>query len=126
MKKQIDPNIYCVMLGANKRDEKGRHKYSASRIEYVVENKTKALQVYSEYCEQLNQFKAEEWTSGIVQMFNPIILPNGHYTTYSTEANICEFRFGYQEEKNQEVENETIIEKKTKAPMRRGSKNRNF
>lgn len=120
-----NPNIFCIMLGANKRDEKGRHVYSASRMEYVVENKRKALEKYAEYCKELDQFKAKEWTSGMVQMFNPIVLPNGHYTTYTIGENICECRFGFQEEQK-ESEDEIAIVRKAKAPMRRINKKRHF
>ena len=125
MKQQIDPNIYCVMLGANKKNERGWPMYSASRIEYVVKNKAKALQAYTEYCKQLDQFKADNWTGGMVQMFNPIVLPNGHYTTYSTEENICEYKFGIQEEKK-EGDDEIAIIKKPKTSMQRNNKKRHF
>lgn len=124
MKQQIDPNIFCVMLGANKKDGK-RPVFSASQVEYVVENKTKALQVYAEYCRKLDQFKSDEWTSGIVQMFHPVILPGGHYTTYSNEENICEYRFGYQEEKKEDEDGIAVV-KKPKASMQRNNKKRNF
>lgn len=126
MKQKIDPNIYCVMLGANKKDEKGGPLFSASRMEYVVENKTKALQKYAEYCKELDQFKAEDWSSGIVQMFNPIILPNGSFTTYTTADNICEYRFGIQEKQQKEDSDGIAIVKKPKTSVQRSNKKRNF
>lgn len=125
MKQQIDPNIYCVMLGANKKDGK-RPIFSASKVEYVVENKTKALQVYADYCRKLDQFKSDEWTSGIVQMFNPIILPNGSFTTYTTADNICEYRFGIQEKQQKEDSDGIAIVKKPKTSVQRSNKKRNF
>lgn len=125
MKQQIDPNIYCVMLSANKKDGK-RPIFSASQVEYVVENKTKALQVYADYCRKLDQFKSDEWTSGIVQMFNPIILPNGSFTTYTTADNICEYRFGIQEKQQKEDEDGTAVVKKPKTSVQRSNKKRNF
>jgi len=126
MKQRIDPNIYCVMLGANKKDEKGRPLFSASRMEYVVENKTKALQVYADYCRKLDQFKSDEWTSGIAKLFHPVILPGGYYTTYSNEENICEYRFGYQETEQKESNDEIAVLKKPKTSMQRSNKKRNF
>ena len=116
MKQQIDPNVYCVMLGANKKDGE-RLIYAASRMQHVSENRTKALQVYAEYCEELNQFKAEDWTSGIVKMFHPIILPNGRYINDNNGENICEYRFGFQEKQQKENSDEIAIVKKPKTSV---------
>ena len=119
------PEIFCAMIGANKKID-GTKISSASRLRYVVENKTEALRIYSEMCKELDQFKNDEWTSGIAKLFHPVILPGGYYTTYSNEENICEYRFGYQETEQKESSDEVAVIKKPKTSVQRSNKKRNF
>ena len=93
------PDIYCIMLSSASKREGEQVVSYAFQVDYVVENRTKALAVYSEYVRTANKLRADGFARGIVELFHPVIMPDGSYTTEIDGKIICEMRFGEQEGK---------------------------
>ena len=85
--------IFCVVMGATKKSGK-IHIMSASQAETILENQTKALKLYAELVEKVEQFKQEGWTSGKVSMFRPVKTRSGHIIFVPDGEVICQYTFG--------------------------------
>ena len=93
------PDIYCIILNASKNDGMQVISYSFL-LDYIVENRTKAVMIYSEFVRITDELRCiNHFTTGKVQLFHPVIMPDGHYTTEIDGDVICESRFGEQEGK---------------------------
>jgi hypothetical protein len=116
---------YFVMLGATKKD--GKTLISNISKLQIVEVKQRALEMWSDWVQELNMYQKDGWTSGICQVFIPLVL-NGRTVAVPDGDTIVEKRFGYQDELKEKVEteNEYAITKKSKAKVRGSNKKRNL
>lgn len=97
IKKEIE--IFCVVMGATKKEGK-RPIMSASRAETIIENRTTALKLYSEFVTIAENFKQDGWTSGKVSMFRPMITKSGHIVLVPQGKPVCEYTFGIKEDED--------------------------
>ena len=96
---ELKVDVFIVMMGATKRDGNNLL-YSASKSETVIENKYRAMTLYSEMVKQIEQLRSEGWTSGRVIVFRPKVNRNGTLNKVPTGDYICERVFGDQVDVN--------------------------